>query len=339
MADAPAPARASHRHPPRPGRDRSARDRSDWPSLTARDTRAPRSLSLRRHDARRVGGRKGAGLDVDRGRRAAPALRSLCRRESAAARRWGARSTGWGRPATGRGGATMAPATGAGSTDSIRLDGGGGDRHRHLRRGLLRRRRGAETVQVGAADEADAHPREPLLLEAQEVGCLLRQIDDAAAHEGTAIVDAHDDGAAVVEIGDAHIDRHRQRGMRGRDHGAVEDLAVRGQAAVERSRRTRRRCRSGRNPALPSGNTRRPRSDRECRPCIADWPSARGGGGGRAGGGGGCGAATTGGAGFGGVVHAAIADARSAAVNTLPAAYAMLRPTRFAAALDSPVEQ
>ena len=49
----------------------------------------------------------------------------------------------------------------------------------------------------------------------------------------TAIVDAHDDGAAVVEIGDTHIARQRQRRVRGRDAVHVVDFAVGGQPPVE----------------------------------------------------------------------------------------------------------
>src|SRR5262245_14630565 len=49
----------------------------------------------------------------------------------------------------------------------------------------------------------------------------------------TAIVDAHNDGAAVVEVGDSHIAWQRQRGVRGRDAVHVIDLAVGGQPAVE----------------------------------------------------------------------------------------------------------
>jgi len=42
-----------------------------------------------------------------------------------------------------------------------------------------------------------------------------REVDDAAAHEGPAIVDAHDDAAAVRAIGHAHLRAERQRAMRG----------------------------------------------------------------------------------------------------------------------------
>ena len=44
--------------------------------------------------------------------------------------------------------------------DSIRLDRRGGNRHGDFRRRLLRERRRAEAVEIGAADEADAHAGE-----------------------------------------------------------------------------------------------------------------------------------------------------------------------------------
>ena len=50
---------------------------------------------------------------------------------------------------------------------------------------------------------------------------------------GPAVVDAHDDGFLVGEIGDARIARDRQRRMRGRDRRHVVDLAVGGRPAVE----------------------------------------------------------------------------------------------------------
>ena len=38
-----------------------------------------------------------------------------------------------------------------------------------------------------------------------------RQVDDTAANEGSAIVDAHDNSVAVVRVGDAHARAERQR--------------------------------------------------------------------------------------------------------------------------------
>src|SRR2546430_17580287 len=49
----------------------------------------------------------------------------------------------------------------------------------------------------------------------------------------TAIVYAHDNGTAIIEIGDSHVAGQRQRGMRGRDTVHVIDFAIGSQPAVE----------------------------------------------------------------------------------------------------------
>ena len=52
-------------------------------------------------------------------------------------------------------------------------------------------------------------------------------------HIGAAIVDADDQRAAVLEVGDADIGRDRQRRMRAGNGVGGEDFAVGGAAAVE----------------------------------------------------------------------------------------------------------
>ena len=58
-------------------------------------------------------------------------------------------------------------------------------------------------------------------------------VDDAVAVIGPAVVDAHDQRAAVGEIGHSRVARQRQRRVRRGNPVEVEDLAVCGQAAVE----------------------------------------------------------------------------------------------------------
>src|SRR3981081_1846233 len=72
-----------------------------------------------------------------------------------------------------------------------------------------------------------------MTVEIQRLGGADREVDDAVAHIGTAVVDTHYDGAAVVQVGDASVARQRHGGVRGRDAVHVVDLAVRGQPAVE----------------------------------------------------------------------------------------------------------
>ena len=63
---------------------------------------------------------------------------------------------------------------------------------------------------------------------AQSAGGATRQIDDAAAHEGTAIVDANDHRAAGPPVLDADPGAERQAAMGGGQSVGVETLAVRG---------------------------------------------------------------------------------------------------------------
>src|SRR5262249_41409078 len=82
-------------------------------------------------------------------------------------------------------------------------------------------------------DIFDPNAGEPPAVEIKRFGGSDREVDDAVAMVRTAIIDAHDDGAAVVEVGDSHIARQRQRGVRGRDAVHCIDLAVGGPPAVE----------------------------------------------------------------------------------------------------------
>ena len=59
------------------------------------------------------------------------------------------------------------------------------------------------------------------------------EVDDPALDEGAAVVDAHDDAAAVGRVAHARIARQRQRRVRGGHRVHVVDLAVGGAPAME----------------------------------------------------------------------------------------------------------
>ncbi len=67
----------------------------------------------------------------------------------------------------------------------------------------------------------------------EEFGGALGQVDDAALGIRSTVIDAHDDGCAVLHVGDARIARQRHRRMRGRQMRHVVDLAVRREPAME----------------------------------------------------------------------------------------------------------
>ena len=76
------------------------------------------------------------------------------------------------------------------------------------------------------------HLRQPRPVHPQQLGGLARQVDDAPVHERPAIVDAHDDHAAVRQVGDPRVAWDRQRRMgRGKLRG-IERFSRCGQIAV-----------------------------------------------------------------------------------------------------------
>ena len=85
----------------------------------------------------------------------------------------------------------------------------------------------------GAADVVHPHPRHAAVVEAEQLGGAHRNIDHAVGVVGPAVVDAHDDGFLVGEVGHPRVARDRQRRMRGRDRRHVVDFAVGGRPAVE----------------------------------------------------------------------------------------------------------
>src|SRR3984893_10114016 len=116
-----------------------------------------------------------------------------------------------------------------------------GRRDRHFRRrrswcaGAQGRKQHAVVAAFGrsATDKFDPHVGGPLLVEVKRLGGTGRKIDDAMAYKGPAIVDPHDDRAAIVQIGDTGIARQRHGAVRRRDAVHVIALAVRGLVAME----------------------------------------------------------------------------------------------------------
>src|SRR3546814_4707168 len=81
-------------------------------------------------------------------------------------------------------------------------------------------------VALGWVDDAHAHRRGARGADAELFGRALAQIDDAAAREGAAIVDADEDRAPGLERGALDIAGQRQRLVRGGDPIGAELLAV-----------------------------------------------------------------------------------------------------------------
>ena len=79
------------------------------------------------------------------------------------------------------------------------------------------------------SERRDANAGDAGMAHAQHIGCARRNIDDAAAHEGPAIVDRDRGRAAIIEIGDNHLGAEGQRPMRGRQ---VADMTAAGGASL-----------------------------------------------------------------------------------------------------------
>src|SRR5262245_49104839 len=81
-----------------------------------------------------------------------------------------------------------------------------------------------ENAPESALDDADIDRSEAGEAELARAGG--RQVDDAAANEGTAVVDADHDRTAVFLVGDAHLGAERQRLVGGRQRGRLGTLAI-----------------------------------------------------------------------------------------------------------------
>src|SRR5690606_40402737 len=82
-------------------------------------------------------------------------------------------------------------------------------------------------------DSLHMHPRRTTLREAELLGRGEGQVDDAVGVEGAAIVDAQDDLAPVVQVGDLHVAGQGQ-GLVGGGHAVqVVTFAVGGELVVE----------------------------------------------------------------------------------------------------------
>src|SRR5436190_15445980 len=117
---------------------------------------------------------------------------------------------------------------------------------------------------LGHAERRHRDRSEPRAMfgEADRLGAGRRQVDDPAGDVRAAIVDAHDHGAAVGQVGDLDQGAERQRLVSRREIGGVGVLAVRGRlAAVDRSDAElgvaidRRRCWSWRDVDEGGGQT------------------------------------------------------------------------------------
>lgn len=88
---------------------------------------------------------------------------------------------------------------------------------------------------------------------ADGVGGSAGEIDHSTAREGAAIVDAHDDGAAVRGL-DPHARPEGKAAMGGGQVAGVEALAARGPAAVEARTVPGRKARAGRMASGSGGD-------------------------------------------------------------------------------------
>ena len=125
------------------------------------------------------------------------------------------------------GGAEVAGTSGVAA--SLMLPGGGAG---SSWRSVAARMRSSEPS-ISTPDIINAHPCGAAIVEIQQMRGLGGHVDKALAMIGPAVVDAHDQRAAVSEVGHACVARQRQRRMRRRDAVAVKDFAIGGQAAVK----------------------------------------------------------------------------------------------------------
>src|SRR5579872_6140879 len=88
-------------------------------------------------------------------------------------------------------------------------------------------------LQRRRADILDPNRGGAAAVKIQQFGCSHRKVDNSVMRVGPAIVDAHDDGMAVGQIGDARIAWQRHRWVRRRNAVEVKDFTVGSIAAVE----------------------------------------------------------------------------------------------------------
>src|SRR5579883_1641565 len=88
-------------------------------------------------------------------------------------------------------------------------------------------------ARLAQGHDLDADARDSALGDAELARRPCRQVDDAVADIGAAVVDAHDHRAPGGEIGDTNVGIERQGPMRRGQGVAVEVLAAGGAPAVE----------------------------------------------------------------------------------------------------------
>src|SRR6202042_1725134 len=108
--------------------------------------------------------------------------------------------------------------------------GGKLDRARHGCRLVWAQRRLEETVvrtvELRRPDIFDAHHGGAAIDEAKELGRVLGDVENAVGGIGATVIDAHDQRAAVTQIGHPRVARQRHGRMRGGDGVEVENFAV-----------------------------------------------------------------------------------------------------------------
>ena len=104
----------------------------------------------------------------------------------------------------------------------------------HVERGGRRLRAARELIRHAGSQRLHFDQRRAVPDHVELRGRGVGEVDEAVGDEGAAIVDAHDDAAAVAEVGDARIARKRQRLVGGGHPVHVVGLAAGGVAAVER---------------------------------------------------------------------------------------------------------
>lgn len=83
------------------------------------------------------------------------------------------------------------------------------------------------------SDDPKLDVRDALRDNAERLGRAFGQVEDAAAGVGPAVVHAHGDAPAGVDVGDEQLRAELQRAVSGGEAARVEDLAVRGEVPLE----------------------------------------------------------------------------------------------------------
>ena len=119
---------------------------------------------------------------------------------------------------------------GAGQRGELRRLHGAARRRLHVQSG-----RAADAIfggLCGHRQDGQPHLRHPVTRHAQQIGDAAGDLDQAAWHRRTAVVDAHQQAAAGLQIGEPRNAGQLQRGLAGGKRALVEHLAVAGEVWV-----------------------------------------------------------------------------------------------------------